>query len=322
MIKENIKDLILAIAEGDSVGVDTNFNAVISAKIADRLDDLRVDVAGSMFGSSVVEESYELDDVTGNVTRKKEYTGSADKANRKNTDKPSNTSPASASGTKSACLAKEEVELDEQTDEYQSPKVREKITNLIRQGYTFSDAKRKAKELVHEETESLDEVKGVAPGDWHVMDDKDGRIHSTHPTQRKALNAMDRLNTADYDQNKDDPARTRHNIFHNRYYAVAKSHHDEKTQQLNAARASSVHLAKESVDENDSGASIAGAILAQLRKEGYDPKHPKIDLHNKTTGGYITSTNWSPTVKHAVSTYEDKYPHMKGNVKGVIDKKR
>ena len=197
MIKENIKDLILAIAEGDSVGVDTNFNAVISAKIADRLDDLRVDVAGSMFGSSVVEESYELDDVTGNVTRKKEYTGSADKANRKNTDKPSNTSPASASGTKSACLAKEEVELDEQTDEYQSPKVREKITNLIRQGYTFSDAKRKAKELVHEETESLDEVKGVAPGDWHVMDDKDGRIHSTHPTQRKALNAMDRLNTAD-----------------------------------------------------------------------------------------------------------------------------
>ena len=200
--------------------------------------------------------------------------------------------------------------------------VREKIDNLLKQGYTFSDAKRRAKELVREEAESLDEVKGVAPGDWHVIDDKDGRIHSTHPTQRKALNAMDRLNTADYDQNKDDPARTRHNIFHNRYYAVAKSHHDEKTQQLNAARASSVHLAKESVDENDSGASIAGAILAQLRKEGYDPKHPKIDLHNKTTGGYITSTNWSPTVKHAVSTYEDKYPHMKGNVKGVIDKKR
>ena len=38
MIKENIKDLILAIAEGDSVAIEDNFNSVMSAKIADRLD--------------------------------------------------------------------------------------------------------------------------------------------------------------------------------------------------------------------------------------------------------------------------------------------
>lgn len=62
MMKENIKDLILAIAEGDSIAIEDNFNTVMASKIADRLDDLRVNVAGSMFGSTVVEESYELDD--------------------------------------------------------------------------------------------------------------------------------------------------------------------------------------------------------------------------------------------------------------------
>ena len=62
MINENIKDLILAIAEGNSVSIEDNFNAIMASKISDRLDDLRIDVAGSMFNSQVVEESYELDD--------------------------------------------------------------------------------------------------------------------------------------------------------------------------------------------------------------------------------------------------------------------
>jgi hypothetical protein len=62
MIRENIKDLILAIADGDSVAIEDNFNTVMASKIADRLDDLRVSVAGSMFGAPVVEESYELDE--------------------------------------------------------------------------------------------------------------------------------------------------------------------------------------------------------------------------------------------------------------------
>jgi len=60
----------------------------------------------------------------------------------------------------------------------------------------------------------------------------------------------------------------------------------------------------ESLDENES------------ISEEYSDKNPKIDLHHKETGKYIASTNWSPTVKHAVSAYEDKNPSMKGMIKG------
>jgi len=50
--------------------------------------------------------------------------------------------------------------------------------------------------------------------------------------------------------------------------------------------------------------------------EAYSEKNPKIDLHHKETGEYLTSTNWSPTIKHAISTFEQKYPDMVGKVKG------
>jgi hypothetical protein len=55
MIKESIKELISAIAEGDTIAIEDSFNSVMSYKIADRLDSMRVDVAQTMFGS-VVEE--------------------------------------------------------------------------------------------------------------------------------------------------------------------------------------------------------------------------------------------------------------------------
>ena len=61
MIKESIKELISAIAEGDTLAIEDSFNTVMSYKIADRLDSMRVDVAQSMFGS-VVEESVELEE--------------------------------------------------------------------------------------------------------------------------------------------------------------------------------------------------------------------------------------------------------------------
>jgi len=140
MSKENIRSLIDAIASGNSIAIENNFNDIMSEKIASRMDDMRVSVAGSMFGSSVNEESESID----------------------------------------------------------------------------------------EEKESLDEVKGVAPGDWHVMDDETGKIHSTHPTRRRALNAMEKMNNADYEQNKNDPTRKTGNIFQHRYSAVAKSYHDKK----------------------------------------------------------------------------------------------
>lgn len=55
MIKENIKQLVMAIAEGDTMAIEDNFNSVMASKISDRLNDMRVSVARGMFGSPVVE---------------------------------------------------------------------------------------------------------------------------------------------------------------------------------------------------------------------------------------------------------------------------
>jgi hypothetical protein len=57
---------------------------------------------------------------------------------------------------------------------------------------------------------------------------------------------------------------------------------------------------------------VAKTIFAEEYKES----NPKIDLYHKETGAYLTSTNHSPTVKHAVAGYETKYPDMVGLCKG------
>ena len=54
-------------------------------------------------------------------------------------------------------------------------------------------------------------------------------------------------------------------------------------------------------------------------KEEYSESNPKIDLHHKN-GKYLASTNFSPTVKHAVSRYEELHPEHKGMIKGFISK--
>lgn len=64
--------------------------------------------------------------------------------------------------------------------------------------------------------------------------------------------------------------------------------------------------------------------LVQIDEAGVDGQYhednPKIDLHNKHSGAYIASTNWSKTVKHAVSAYEKKNPAMVGSVRGYLNK--
>jgi hypothetical protein len=60
MIKESIRDLVLSIAEGDTLAIEDSFNSVMASKISDRLDSMRVDVAQGMFGS--VDESYDSSD--------------------------------------------------------------------------------------------------------------------------------------------------------------------------------------------------------------------------------------------------------------------
>jgi hypothetical protein len=60
MLKESIRDLVLSIAEGDTLAIEDSFNSVMASKISDRLDSMRVDVAQGMFGS--VDESYDSSD--------------------------------------------------------------------------------------------------------------------------------------------------------------------------------------------------------------------------------------------------------------------
>ena len=62
---EGVQNLINAIAEGDSVGIESAFNQEMATRISDRLDDMRIDVARNMFRTESVqvkEEFEELDE--------------------------------------------------------------------------------------------------------------------------------------------------------------------------------------------------------------------------------------------------------------------
>jgi hypothetical protein len=68
-------DLVAAIINKDATGIETEFNAAMAEKISDRLEDMRSDVAQTMFKQeepeAVVEEEYETDKVTGMKKKKK-----------------------------------------------------------------------------------------------------------------------------------------------------------------------------------------------------------------------------------------------------------
>ena len=103
MIKESIVELINAIAEGDSLGIEDSFNAVMASKISDRLDSMRVDVAQGMFKESVFDDARkkQADDEKKGVDPDKEY-----KLRMKSAQNTQRVNKA---------LTKEEVELEELT---------------------------------------------------------------------------------------------------------------------------------------------------------------------------------------------------------------
>jgi hypothetical protein len=53
------RDLIDAIAAGDSVAIQSAFDATMATRISDRLDVMQQDVARNMFNSPVAEQSAE-----------------------------------------------------------------------------------------------------------------------------------------------------------------------------------------------------------------------------------------------------------------------
>lgn len=58
-----VNDIIDAIQSGDSVAIDTAFNKEMAARISDRLDTMRHDVAKNMFKSADVEDLSAEEDV-------------------------------------------------------------------------------------------------------------------------------------------------------------------------------------------------------------------------------------------------------------------
>jgi len=57
-----ISDIIDAIQSGDSVAIDDAFNKDMAARVSDRLDTMRHDVAQNMFKSAEVEDLSAEDD--------------------------------------------------------------------------------------------------------------------------------------------------------------------------------------------------------------------------------------------------------------------
>lgn len=58
---DGVRELIAAIAEGDSVAIESAFNSEMAARISTRLDDMRIEVAQNMFATEEVEH---LDEAT------------------------------------------------------------------------------------------------------------------------------------------------------------------------------------------------------------------------------------------------------------------
>lgn len=54
---QGVKDLIDAIASGDSLAIDAAFNTEMATRISDRLDDMRVEVAQNMFQTEELDEA-------------------------------------------------------------------------------------------------------------------------------------------------------------------------------------------------------------------------------------------------------------------------
>jgi hypothetical protein len=53
------RDLIDAITSGDATGVESSFNTIMAAKVSDKIDSMRNDVAQNMFTSPAEETDVE-----------------------------------------------------------------------------------------------------------------------------------------------------------------------------------------------------------------------------------------------------------------------
>ena len=129
---EGVQNLINAIAEGDSIAIESAFNQEMATRISDRLDDMRIEVAQSMFATEEVDlDEEELDELSKATTQSyldkatKDHSksmGAYDKAKTSNTREKHNTNIVKRSkGIASAMKRKAADELNK-TGSYFEPK--------------------------------------------------------------------------------------------------------------------------------------------------------------------------------------------------------
>lgn len=147
-------------------------------------------------------------------------------------------------------------------------------------------------------TEVSEAVQKV-PGKYYIHD-KSGNVVGNPKGYRT-------FKGADQQQNKSGtPA---HRAIWDEFYKHEEMHGKGHSNNL----VSSIKLHEESEGET---------VAEATRPYGYHESNPKIDLHNKHSGVYIASTNYAQNVKQAVQKYEEKYPDMKGSVRGYLSDKK
>jgi len=57
----NTRELVDALASGDSIDIDNSFNSVMSQKISSALDNYRVQVAQNLFPKTEIEQEEDAD---------------------------------------------------------------------------------------------------------------------------------------------------------------------------------------------------------------------------------------------------------------------
>ena len=173
MLKESIKDLINAIAEGDSIAIEDSFNTVMASKISDRLDDMRVSVAQNMFGS--VNESEDLVEAT-YASGEWHVIDKKDGGHYKNTIHSTH-----ASARKAINAARKANEKDPEGDRYHA-KAASAITNESLEDYSVEELE---DFMMSEEFEQLDELSKATLGSYIKKAHSDTGKQYTHEVKFK-----------------------------------------------------------------------------------------------------------------------------------------
>lgn len=264
MTEQLISNLITAIAEGDTLAVDNNFNAIMSNKIADRLESMRVDVAATMFGEAV-------------------DMGQADSSLRKSGSKSSNYKVVDSTGKTIS------------THSNQSDAIRQSLKNddhrVVKEDYSLEDFSIEELQdfIISEDFEQLDEISKQTLSNYvsqagHSLvskstDKASAAAHSSIATMAGRPEEAEKQDAERADIHKKMMKRSAGIATAARKLAKEEFELDEASYSAKAAHAGKdigkkgknfekiAKSAAEKYGSEEAGERVAGAVLANLRKK-------------------------------------------------------